>query len=225
MASEPHPIEVTDAQLARLLIAAEPSKARQSHGFVFQSGASRLLGLYVPANYTDEVDAYSIKQPDDDVMRHSFKNMKAGSGVELGDLVRNAEVKRDFVMYVSFWEEFATNIRRIHVLYIEADYWRGLFPADLQPFISATAFAGITNAKSDDAKWKERRENLQEQWRAARPQGSLMSVNYKRDHKKQMRVQCAIPAQWFSEVFRSLFDEARTTQLEAALNDQPVPSV
>ena len=50
------------------------------------------------------------------VLRHSFKNMKSGTAVELGDLHRNATVTRDFAMYVGFWEGFKTNIREVCVM-------------------------------------------------------------------------------------------------------------
>lgn len=135
---------MTPARLSQLLVAATPSGARQSHGFIFQSGISLLLKLYVPAYYTDEVDAYSIQQPDDVVLRHSFKNMKSGTAVELGDLHRNATVTRDFAMYVGFWEGFKTNIREVCVMRVRAEYWRNLFPDDIRPFLAAQAFSVIT---------------------------------------------------------------------------------
>jgi len=223
--AQPFPIQVTDEQLSRLLISSSPSTARQAHGFIFQSGVSSLLRLYVTASYTDEVDAYSIKQPDDEVMRHSFKNIQAGSSVELGDLVRNANAKRDFAMYVGFWSSFKTNIREIYVLRVRADYWRTMFPADVTPFTAERAFEGITNSRADDQKWATRQAELKALWKEAVPDSSPVVVHFKRDHKDQRRVQCGMPFTGFLQVFNDLFDSERTSQLIAALSGEKVTPV
>lgn len=49
-----------------------------------------------------------------------------------------------------------------------------------------------------------------------------MTVNFKRDHKKQKRVQCGIPAGGFARLFDDLYDEELTQQLEAALDGRVV---
>jgi hypothetical protein len=217
----PRAVEITTPRLHRLLVSAESTDARQSHGFVFQSGATRLLRLMAPLDYTAEVDAYSIDE-DDVALRHSFKNMKAGTSVELGDLGRNANTKRDYIMYVSFWEGFGTNLQDVYVLRVAAEYWRSLFPADITPFLANAAFLGITNARADDAKWDKRREELKQLWELEKPPGSPMTVNFKRDHKKQRRVQCGISAAGFPALFQRLFDEEHTTRLERALDGKPL---
>lgn len=225
----PRPVQLTDERLARVLIEAQSSTARQSHGFVFQSGVSRLLGLYVPYNYTDEVDAYSIKQPLDIVMRHSFKNMKTGSAVELGSLSRNAACPRDFVLYVAFWTGFATNVREVHVLHIRSTYWQNLFPSNIEQFDTKAAFRDhlgeISNSPTDDPRWALRLQELKEAWRQSVPRDSPIAVAYKRDHKKQRRVQCSIPAKKFAQLAAACFDPLRTHQLECALDSKTVPEV
>lgn len=212
-------IELSDEHLCRLLVMAQASQARQGHGFIFQSGIAKLLKLYVPASYTDEVDAYSITQPHDDVMRHSFKTAnRRQQKIDLGDLERNGLVQHDFILYVGFWRGFSLNIREICVMYVRAAYWRSQFPDDISPFMKKAVFEGITNDKECDAAWQERRRRLQAKWAEEVPRQSFIHVNFKRDHKKQQRVQCSIPGAGFPRLFHDCYDEARTRELEAAFS-------
>ena len=49
---------------------------------------------------------------------------------------------------------------------------------------------GITNDYSDDIKWKKQITLFKEEWQLKTP--NFIRPRFKRDHKKQKRIQCAI---------------------------------
>jgi hypothetical protein len=53
----------------------------------------------------------------------------------------------------------------------------------------------ISNDKSDDSKWKQFRLKWKERYG-----NSIISLRFKRDHKKQKRIQCGISRNNFLEV-------------------------
>lgn len=219
-AAAPRAIPLTGTRLRRLIDAADATTGttRQDHGFVFQSGVSNLLGLWVPPEYTAKWDAYDYEPTDGtDPDPYSFKNVNITNNIELGSLERQATLTRDFHLYVSFWANEGLNMKRIHVMDVEAAYWRSLWPTNLTPFLAAAAFKGITNSRDDDAIWKTRQKELKEAWAAALPKGSPMNVHYKRDHGTQKRVQCSIGKEGFNELFQLTYDPVRTADLEAVL--------
>lgn len=223
----PHAVDLTPrVRLARLMLAATPSTERQSHGFVLQSGLASLLSLHIPSGYTHEVDAYGITPPEDWVTRHSIKNMKSGSALELGSLRRNATVSRDFVMYVGFWKDNGLVVSEVFVMHIRAEFWRAMFPKNIEHFEKEAAFRDslgeISKSRRDDERWQERLNELKAEWTRDRPTGSPMNVNYKRDHQGQQRVQCSIPSLHFTNLFMSTYDPWRTVQLERVLDGQPL---
>lgn len=217
----PRAIPLTCARLQRLIAAADATTGttRQDHGFVFQSGVSNLLGLWVPPEYTAKWDAFDERPVDgSDPDPYSFKNVNVTNNIELGSLERQATLTRNFHLYVSFWETRGLNMKRIHVMDVDAAYWRSLWPADLTPFLAAAAFKDITNSRDDDSRWKARQRELKDAWSAALPAGSPMKVHFKRDHNAQKRVQCSIGREGFNELFQLTYDEVRTDALEEKLD-------
>lgn len=217
----PHPIAVDGVRLRRLLDAAGSVDGTESqgHGFVFQNAASSLLGLWVPDGYTSKWDAFaSDPEVNSGVAPYSFKNVSIRGNVELGSLQRQTSVDEDFYLCVALWQSSKLDIVRIHCMRVPCDLWASLWPADVSPFLKDSVFDGISNSHADDAEWKSRRKLLQGQWLQARPAGSPMNWHAKRDHKKQLRVQCSIGKRGFSELFDRTYDHGLTFALESALD-------
>lgn len=217
----PREIDLQPSRLSRLIYAADKTSGstRQDHGFVFQSGVSNLLGLWVPTGYTDKWDSFDSSPANNpSAMPYSFKNVGINNNVELGSLARQTSITQDFYIYIGFWQEKKLNIKKIYVMKIPAVYWRSLWPNDVTPFLEEQVFYGITNSYSDDQKWKTRRTELTKKWHKLLPIGSPMNWHAKRDHKKQMRIQCSIGKKGFQDLFNFTYDEEKTKELEDALD-------
>lgn len=166
---------------------------RQAHGFVFEEYVEKEFGVNRSGKtYTDSWDGELNGKP------VSIKTAKLGSDVELADFRRNALNTQDFYLIVGFWEGSKTNIVKVEKLLINGSEWHTLFP---QHFIAdfAALLASVTNDKSDDAKWRSLITAQRKQWQAET--GNLIRPRFKRDHKTQKRIQCAINYKDFYNYF------------------------
>lgn len=211
------PVEITPQRFDVIQrLAGKPSGARQRHGFTFEAGLTRLLNYSPADSYTAPVDAWETVGANYPV---SFKNIKDRAAIELGSASRNAAVERDFLFYVGFWSGLQRATTRIHVMVCDSAMWRSWFPDDMDPFSAEAVFDGITNAYADDAAWKVRCRQLRALWKQQVPD-SPIQVRFKRDHKSQKRVQCAIPFRSFKDVSAVAYSAQHTRQLETALDQQ-----
>lgn len=209
----PRVVRLGPAESARLAAAATASTARQSRGFAFETGAIALVGLDKSAGGTDAWDAYDPATG----TPYSFKTYQDGAAIMLGSLPRNGGVDEDFYIVAADWVAPGKTLTSVRVMHVPAAYWRSLFPADLTPYLGENAFAGISNSRADDAKWKVRLDYLKALWLANLPAGSPMRVQFKRDHKNQRRTQVVISAAGIEALFADLFCPTKTAELEAAL--------
>lgn len=109
--------------------------------------------------------------------------------MELADYKRNATNEEDFYLIIGFWEGNKNNIVKIEKLFIRNDFWKTLFVEHfLEDF--KNLLSSITNSHDDDEKWKEEIKKLKQQWKKETP--NLIRPRFKRDHKNQKRIQCAI---------------------------------
>jgi len=216
----PAPLTVSREQRQRLLSAAAAQRngERQDHGLVFQEGLAALLDLQVPEEYTHPVDAYGREIVGSAPQRvgYSFKSVGRRNAVPLGSFERASSISEDFYLVVGNWVGAKTSIRHIYALKIPASLWRSMFPPDPTPFSAASVFDGITNSRADDGAWKERRKALTRQWSEAAPY-SPITLNPKRDHKNQRRVQCSISRSAFAPLFFFTYDAALTGRIADAL--------
>ena len=120
-------------------------------------------------------------------------------------------------MVAAEWTGPGKTMSGVRVMHVPAKFWRSLFPRDLTPFLSENAFAGISNSRADDAKWRVRMNELKALWLANLPAGSPMRVQFKRDHKNQRRTQVVILNRGIDDLFAALFCATKTAELEAAL--------
>lgn len=166
---------------------------RQGHGFSFEQKVEELFGVdRTNREYTDKWDGMLRGFP------VSIKVAKLGTDIEMADIRRNAYNTEDFYLIVGFWEGEKTNIVKIETLFISGNEWHSLFNASLVE--ECLAFLKtVTNDKSDDEKWKEGRLSLSKRWKETTP--NLIRPRFKRDHKTQKRIQCAINYKDFYNYF------------------------
>lgn len=165
---------------------------RQFHGFDFEKRIIEEKGLTPSKGYTSKWDAFNGNTP------VSIKCEKFGTDVEMADYFRNAAVDTDFEMYVGFWDETSGDVVEVHHLLIPADYWHSLFSEEFSEKFHSL-LDNITNDHADDARWKAEISALKKEWKAKTP--NVIRPRFKRDHKTQKRIQCAINNSDFYNIF------------------------
>lgn len=165
---------------------------RQGHGFLFEDKVFEKYGVEKAVGYTDKWDGTINGYP------VSIKCEKYGSDIEMADFTRNALNKESFYLIVGFWKGDKTNIVEEHILFINGNEWHELFP---EHFVDdfKDMLANITNDHSDDAKWRQMMNEQKSKWKDETD--NLVRPRFKRDHKKQKRIQCAINNKDFYSYF------------------------
>jgi hypothetical protein len=161
------------------------SGERQSHGFKFEAYVKEKFNIQScpEGHYTYKWDGMINGYP------VSIKTEALGSDIEMASFIRNASNLDDFYLIVGFWQGSKDNIVSIETLFISGQEWHNLFNEDIvqecQNFLNE-----ITNDVSDDEKWTEGRKLLTQKWQENT--SNLIRPRFKRDHKTQKRMQCAI---------------------------------
>lgn len=167
---------------------------RQKHGFKFEEYVKTLFNIY-PCNkntYTYKWDGILNNYP------VSIKLEKKGSDIEMASLFRNFENQEDFYLIVGFWDREKDNIISIETLFIPAKEWHDLFNGSIIDKCK-NLLSSITNDVADDDKWKTQCAELKKMWEELTP--NLIRLRFKRDHKHQKRMQCAINNKDFYNYF------------------------
>ncbi len=170
---------------------------RQSHGFSFEQKVHEKYGVKLNSNYTDKWDGELNNIP------VSIKLEKNGSDIEMADIFRNMNISSDFYLIVGFWENDKTNIIKEHILYIDHEEYSKLFNFDMIEKFK-NLLKNISNDKSDDIKWKTQITSLRKEWKETTP--NLIRPRFKRDHKTQKRIQCAINNKDFYNYFLNKYE-------------------
>ena len=169
---------------------------RQVHGFNYEKEIAQQYGIILNDNYTSQWDGIYKNHP------CSIKLEKRGSDIELADIFRNMNINENFYLFIGFWEGNTNNIVENYCLYIPVEIWKIMFNFDLQIEFKHL-LAHITNNIADDEKWKKEISQLRSIWRKTTP--NLIRPRFKRDHKKQKRIQCAINNKDFYNYFLKNF--------------------
>lgn len=166
---------------------------RQKHGFQYELQVIKKYKLSKTETYTCPYDAYYNKINEKSIPVQ-IKCIKMGSNIEMGDYRRNKRKYDDFILIIGFWEKEKTNIVKEVILYINNEEFKNYlkFDYDEQMF---KEMKSISNKKEDDLKWKLFCEKYKKKW----PNKNILQLRFKRDHKKQKRLQCAIPWRLFDK--------------------------
>lgn len=168
--------------------------ARQKHGFVYQSKVIKRYNLIEEKHYTAEYDAVYKSIP------VQIKCSKYGGSLELGDYQRNKQKKKDFILAIGLWKNnhiLDKVITNEYLLYIEHyNYTKHLgYYNDYVETLMYEEFKDISNHQEHDKKWKQFCVKYKSLWN----KDNKISIRFKRDHKKQKRIQCAVPWMNFGE--------------------------
>jgi hypothetical protein len=163
---------------------------RQKHGFDYENLKMLENNLVKQENYTSKWDTYEVYNGAQTGV--SIKCIGLNSSIDFGDFIRQTQVDEDFILYVGFWSGSKNKIVEEYKVLIKADVWKGYFGDKTITGQMIEEMKGISNLYSDDAKWKDFRNKYKQMYGK-----SIISLRFKRDHKKQKRIQCGITKQNF----------------------------
>lgn len=177
---------------------------RQQHGFIFERNIIDKYKFTSQSSYTAKHDAFCGTYP------VQIKCIKYGCPVELGDYKRNKTRTQDFILIVGFWKGEKDNIIEVHILFVKHDDFVNQLQYEYDDDIEA-GMKQISNSRSDDEIWNQFCKLHKSQW----PKYNLIDIRFKRDHKTQKRVQCAIPWKHFQSQFLTRYKKLNDTDLKA----------
>jgi hypothetical protein len=164
---------------------------RQQHGFLYQERIINENKLIENENYTGKWDGFNKEYN----LPTSIKCISKKGSIDFGDFRRQTEVETDFILYLGFWEGNKENINEEYKVLIKKENWQKYFGDKTIIVDMLNEMKDISNDKSDDKKWKEYREKYSKLYGE-----SIISLRFKRDHKKQKRIQCGITKKNFLNV-------------------------
>ena len=167
---------------------------RQRHGFDFEQHIIDKYSLVKAADYTSTFDAYAPQTH----IPVSIKCIKDGAEICLGDFFRQQNIPPDFYLIVGF---YSINGIQEYSLLIDGRKWKALLPSVEKEEVKAF-LDSVSNDYCDDTKWKEGLQHYKEVSKR-----SIIKLRFKRDHKKQKRVQCAIRYKDFFNMILQLFPQ------------------
>jgi len=169
---------------------------RQKHGFIFEEFIFSELSLTKINEYTAPYDAY-----DSNNFKYQIKLIKYGNSIDLGDIFRNAEKQDDFFLVIGFWKDKKDNIVEIYRLYIDCKKWKNILSFDYYDELKDWIRNKVSNAYEYDKQWKKEMQYWKEKFGKRH-----ISIRFKRDHKNQRRIQCAINNKEFYSYFLKEFE-------------------
>lgn len=164
---------------------------RQQHGFLYEDAFIKRFDLIKENNYTNKYDAY-----DRGGIPYKIKNIKLGSSIDLSDFFRNANEDKDFRLVVSFWKDSTDNIVEEYMINIPAIEWQELLYFE-QSYDMREWIHHVSNAHDYDAQWRRELNYFKDKWNE--DESRKIQLRFKRDHKTQKRIQCAVNnTDWYS---------------------------
>jgi hypothetical protein len=129
-----------------------------------------------------------------------IKYIKKGSSIDLGDYFVNSSKEKDFNLIIGFWEKEKNNIVDVFNLFIEKDKWNKILYYDKSDELKEWIRYKVSNEYSYDEIWKEEIK----EWKKDYGERKIL-LRFKRDHKTQRRIQCAINKKDFYDYFLKEF--------------------
>lgn len=170
---------------------------RQKHGFLYEQNKIREFDILKNGNYTDKWDGNILNINDKMYnLPISIKCIQKGGSVDFGDFFRQSDIDEDFILIIGFWEGKKDNIIEEYIIKINIDNWKSYFGnLSIKDNIKSD-MNKISNDHKDDDNWKIFMDKYKKEYII---NNNIMSLRFKRDHKKQKRIQCGISYNRFIE--------------------------
>jgi len=179
-------------------------KERQKHGFEYEDIIIKKYNLIKDEKYTSENDAYLRwkfvinKEEKWCLIPVQIKFIKWKNSIDLGDFSRHTK-RKSFILHIGFWKDCPDQIYHEETFWIDGSKWRKLFSCSFIPEL-LHEMSNISNSRDDDILWTLFRKKYTNLWGSR-----LIRLRFKRDHKKQKRLQCSLPFSSLQNTFSSLF--------------------
>jgi len=158
---------------------------RQLHGFEYEKLIISKNNLITTNKYIDKWDAYEMYNGI--LVPVSIKCIGHKSSIDFGDFKRQTEITEDFILYIGRWKSNKSLIIEEYKLFIRKDNWNRYFGDNSIIEDMLLEMKNISNNYTDDGKWLEYRNKYKFLYGE-----SIIALRFKRDHKKQKRIQCGI---------------------------------
>lgn len=180
---------------------------RQGHGFEYEQQVLQRFNLQT-CGYISPFDAVCGN------IHIQIKCIKHGCAIELGDYFRNKRKNVDFILIIGFWKTTKDNIVDEYIFLVQHE----LFTSNLQYDADAEMIEElklITNLRQDDGRWQEYCIRNKDKYASF---GNKIDIRFKRDHKTQKRIQCAISWNAFNTWFKKAFENLSIEKFEQLLS-------
>lgn len=167
---------------------------RQIHGFLYEKYIIKKYNLVKTKEYISKYDAFTRC-----FIPVQIKLRKEKSPICLGSFERQMSNKVDFILIIGTWKFTKCNIVDEEIYYIPKDKYNSILNYDKLDDLKKE-MKSISNSKDDDYKWKKFCMKHKQNFK-----NKLVQINFKRDHKKQKRIQCSIPNKMYTNMFKNLF--------------------
>ena len=167
--------------------------ARQNHGFKFEDDYCKKNNIYQNNNYTGKWDGLDCKNRN----LYNIKCLKLNSGLSLGDLFRQSKTTIDFILVLGYYDDDKNKIVKIEKWLVNGKEYNKLFKWDHYAKLKHWINNKVSNDYSYDTQWKEECKEWKEKW------DNIPSLNFKRDHGAQRRMQVSISRTNFNKLIKN----------------------
>lgn len=160
---------------------------RQYNGLKIENYAVKTYYHGERTGYIDPFDSFGKEKIPIQIKTKKTEKITQRTKIELGSFRRLPKTK-DFVLDIFFYGRSNTIYCR-KIFKIDAKKWNANISKEMLQLLDyQRVFGSISNRHEDDQKWTDRRKSIKEQYEAL---GSIFTPLFKRDHKKQKRIQAS----------------------------------
>lgn len=181
---------------------------RQGHGFEYEQNVVQRFGLQKSTNYISPFDSMCGDIP------VQIKCIKFGCAIELGDYFRNKQKNCNFILIIGFWKDSKDNIIEEYIFFVKFDVFIANLHYDADEQMIAELKL-ISNLYEDDDCWEAYCNRHKSRFATFH---NKIDIRFKRDHKTQKRIQCAISWNNFNTWFKPTFECISVRKFEDILS-------
>lgn len=170
---------------------------RQIHGFLYEEKVIKKYNLIKSDSYTSKYDAFTVSG-----IPVQIKCIKENASIDLGDYCRNITSEYSYYLIIGRWRQSKKIIISENIHYIDISIFKSKIKQNTA-LITAMKdeMKNISNSREDDLKWRA----FVKKYKKLHDKRALLQPRFKRDHKSQKRIQCAINNNYYNTVFCKLF--------------------
>ena len=181
---------------------------RQYHGIWLEEQLQSIRGWKKYEKYTHPFDLFDTQLDLFDQIKQNVqcKCIGKSNSIEMGDLFRNSKKEQDFVLAIILYDKLIEIDKRkkipskiVNYVEVEIDHekWneQWVLPKHVLHSWQDWIKNKVKNDREYDSQWRIECEQRIQEWDFYnKSQNSVVKPRFKRDHKTQRRIQCAVNA-------------------------------